>query len=70
MFERLFEEIVRQGAEVGVVQGQHLPVDSSYSEGRLPPADACALYSDDAEYFPPTAISGNDSRISLAVRFC
>jgi len=31
-FEQLFEEIVRQGVEVGLVQGRHLSVDGSFVE--------------------------------------
>ena len=32
LFEQLFEEIVRQCVEVGLVQGQHLSVDGSFVE--------------------------------------
>src|SRR5262252_11237667 len=32
LFERLFEQIVRQCVEVGLVQGQHLSVDGSFVE--------------------------------------
>jgi transposase len=32
LFEELFEQIVRQGVEVGLVQGQHLSVDGSFVE--------------------------------------
>ena len=32
MFEQLFEEIVRQCVEVGLVQGKHLSVDGSFVE--------------------------------------
>jgi len=32
LFEELFEQIVRQGVEVGLVQGKHLSVDGSFVE--------------------------------------
>src|SRR5436305_9835133 len=32
LFEQLFEQIVRQCVEVGLVQGQHLSVDGSFVE--------------------------------------
>ena len=32
LFEELFEQIVRQGVEVGLVQGRHLSVDGSFVE--------------------------------------
>ena len=36
MFEELFEQIVKQCVEVGLVQGKHLPVDGSFVEANAP----------------------------------
>jgi transposase len=38
LFEELFEQIVRQCVEVGLVQGKHLSVDSSFVEANAAPA--------------------------------
>jgi hypothetical protein len=36
LFEELFEQIVKQCVEVGLVQGKHLPVDGSFVEANAP----------------------------------
>jgi hypothetical protein len=37
LFEQLFEQIVRQCVEVGLVQGKHLSVDGSFVEANATP---------------------------------
>ena len=45
LFEQLFERVVRQCVEVGLVQGQHLSVDGSFVEANAAKASGSPRYS-------------------------